>query len=57
MYTICETCGKVVEVERVHNGVCYCWHYVHCGWGHDSAGDDDVFNSSEEAQEAQQDDK
>ena len=47
MYTHCETCGKVVVVERTNNGICYCWHYVHCGWGH-VADEDDIFEEIEE---------
>ena len=36
----CPSCGEQVTVEYVHNGVCYCWHGVHCGWGHVFAATD-----------------
>lgn len=47
MYSVCEECGEIVEVDHVNNGVCMCYHYVHCGWGH-VAPDDLVFNTIEE---------
>ncbi len=42
--TECENCGQLVAVERVDNGVCMCWHYVHCGYGH-TACDDDIYSN------------
>ena len=35
-YDICPECDNVFQVERVHNGVCYVYHGIHCGWGRDS---------------------
>lgn len=34
-HCLCDTCGAPVAPDRVHNGVGYTWHYVHCGYGHD----------------------
>ena len=31
----CPSCGEPVQPERTHNGICYVYHFVHCGWGHD----------------------
>lgn len=31
----CPLCGKTVPCERVHNGIGYVFHMVHCGWGHE----------------------
>lgn len=39
----CPECGKPMEVERVHNGVAYVWHGIHCGWGQGYMGETDVF--------------
>lgn len=40
MFADCPTCNQPVEVDYVHNGVCMCWHGVHCGWGHVFAPED-----------------
>lgn len=37
-YATCPECDELTEVEATHNGVCPCWHTVHCGWGQDSFG-------------------
>ena len=29
----CPECGSMIPCERVHNGICYIYHAVHCGWG------------------------
>lgn len=42
-YTTYEECGEEVEADYCHNGVCMCYHYVHCGWGH-VAGEDDIYH-------------
>jgi ribosomal protein L37AE/L43A len=34
-WCLCPTCGEPVKPDRVHNGIAYVWHFVHCGWGHD----------------------
>lgn len=31
----CPECGETTTCERVHNGLGYVWHAVHCGWGHE----------------------
>jgi hypothetical protein len=47
-YTTCPNCRKEMEVERVHNGVCYVWHGIHCGWGQAYFADNDVYFKSME---------
>ena len=42
--TRCPECNEWMDVERVHNGVCYVWHGVHCGYGQAYMADDDVFS-------------
>lgn len=36
-YVLCDTCGHPVAPSLAHNGVAEVWHYVHCGYGHDSS--------------------
>ncbi len=31
----CPECGETISCERVHNGIGYVYHAVHCGWGHE----------------------
>ena len=35
-FAVCPACGKIVMPERTHNGFGYVWHFVHCGWGHET---------------------
>lgn len=41
--TKCPECNEWMDVERVHNGVCYVWHGFHCGFGQAYMADEDVF--------------
>ena len=53
-YALCPTCGKVIPVDLVDNGVGMVWHGVHCGWGQTGWGDEEVYPDEEQAHVARQ---
>ena len=35
----CPKCGELINVDRVHNGIGFVFHAVHCGYGQDCFSD------------------
>jgi len=42
-YIKCHQCGKLIEAERTHNGVCACWLGHCCGFGQDATIGDEIY--------------
>ena len=46
-YIHCSQCGKLIEAERTHNGVCACWLGHCCGFGQDAMIGEEVYLDSQ----------